>query len=175
MLAYAASAVFIGVAGGVYAYFLTFLNPLGTFSILGSVMIVLSALVGGRGTLYGPVLGAFIVQLINEVATVSAAARGTRVLIWAWLLVLVVLFLPAGLLPTVHGGLAAPAPGRRSSTPTRPARSAGPRRAAVARDRALAELQTVASRTRRRRRAAARGHAAPASASAAWSPSTAPT
>ena len=32
VLAYAASAFFIGVAGGVYAYFLTFLNPIGAFA-----------------------------------------------------------------------------------------------------------------------------------------------
>ena len=70
IMAYGASTFFIGVAGGVYAYFQTFLNPVGSFAILGSVLIVLSALVGGRGTLYGPVLGAFIVQLVNEGATV---------------------------------------------------------------------------------------------------------
>ncbi|MGH3989933.1 MAG: branched-chain amino acid ABC transporter permease, partial [Pseudonocardiaceae bacterium] len=44
VVAYASSAFFIGVAGGVYAYFLTFLNPVGAFTILGSVTIVLSAL-----------------------------------------------------------------------------------------------------------------------------------
>ena len=70
MIAFAASAFFIGVAGGVYAYFLTFLNPVGAFTILGSVTIVLSALAGGRGTLYGPVVGAFIVGIGQEVATV---------------------------------------------------------------------------------------------------------
>jgi branched-chain amino acid transport system permease protein len=102
VLAYAASSFFIGVAGGVYAYFLTFLNPLGAFAILGSVMIVLSALVGGRGSLYGPLVGAFIVQLINEEATVFGGGTGTRVLIMGLLLVLTVLFLPAGLLPTVQ-------------------------------------------------------------------------
>ena len=58
VLAYAASAVPIGVAGVVYAYFLSFLNPIGAFSLLTSVTIVLSALLGGRGTLWGPVLGA---------------------------------------------------------------------------------------------------------------------
>jgi branched-chain amino acid transport system permease protein len=100
--AYAASSFFIGVAGGVYAYFQTFLNPVGAFSILGSVLIVLSALLGGRGTLYGPVLGAFIVQLVNEGATVYGGGTSTRVLILGVILVLVVLFLPAGLLPTME-------------------------------------------------------------------------
>jgi branched-chain amino acid transport system permease protein len=103
IIAYAASSFFIGVAGGVYAYFQTFLNPVGSFAILGSVLIVLSALLGGRGTLYGPVIGAFIVQLVNEGATVYGGGSSTRVLILGAILVAVVLFLPAGLLPTIEG------------------------------------------------------------------------
>jgi ABC-type branched-subunit amino acid transport system ATPase component/ABC-type branched-subunit amino acid transport system permease subunit len=99
--AFAASTFFIGVAGGVYAYFLTFLNPVGAFTILGSVTIVLSALVGGRGTLYGPVVGAFIVGIGSEAATVYGGSS-SRVLLFGVALVLVVLFLPAGLLPTIE-------------------------------------------------------------------------
>ncbi|GGL00071.1 branched-chain amino acid ABC transporter ATP-binding protein/permease [Mangrovihabitans endophyticus] len=102
ILAYGASSFFIGVAGGVYAYYQTFLNPVGSFAILGSVLIVLSALVGGRGTLYGPVVGAFIVQLVNEGATVYGGSTQSRVLILGLILVAVVLFLPAGLLPTLE-------------------------------------------------------------------------
>jgi ABC-type branched-subunit amino acid transport system ATPase component/ABC-type branched-subunit amino acid transport system permease subunit len=102
IVAYAASSFFIGVAGGVYAYFQTFLNPVGSFAILGSVLIVLSALLGGRGTLYGPVIGAFIVQLVNEGATVYGGGTSTRVLILGLILVGVVLFVPAGLLPTLE-------------------------------------------------------------------------
>ena len=144
VLAFAASAFFIGVAGGVYAYFLTFLNPLGAFAILGSVMIVLSALVGGRGTLYGPLVGAFIVALINEEATVFGGGSGTRVLIMGLLLVLTVLFLPAGLLPTVHGVWRRRHPDAVEFT-DQPGALGRPGGAAVTRDRALAELQTVAS------------------------------
>ncbi|MGP3956852.1 branched-chain amino acid ABC transporter ATP-binding protein/permease [Nonomuraea sp. 3N208] len=100
VVAYAASAFFIGVAGGVYAYYLTFINPVGSFAILGSVTIVLAALAGGRGTLYGPVVGAFIVNLVSEAATVYAGGVQSRVLLFGGALVLVVLFLPKGLLPT---------------------------------------------------------------------------
>jgi branched-chain amino acid transport system permease protein len=102
ILGYAASALFIGMAGSVYAYFLTFLNPIGAFNILVSVTIVLSVLVGGRGTLWGPVVGAFIVQFGSEVATVKAGGTEGRLLILGLALVLVVLFLPRGLLPTVR-------------------------------------------------------------------------
>jgi branched-chain amino acid transport system permease protein len=141
--AYAASSFFIGVAGGVYAYFLTFLNPVGAFAILGSVMIVLSALVGGRGTLYGPVVGAFIVQFINEEATVFGGGSGTRVLLMGLLLVAVVLFMPAGLLPTVRAAWRRRHPEEVEYTDQTSAlgRASG----AYTRDRALAELQTVAA------------------------------
>jgi ABC-type branched-subunit amino acid transport system ATPase component/ABC-type branched-subunit amino acid transport system permease subunit len=97
--AYAASSFFIGVAGAVYAYFLTFLNPVGSFAILGSVTIVLAAMAGGRGTLYGPVVGAFIVGIGSEMATVYGGSS-SRVLIFGLALTIIVLFLPDGLLPT---------------------------------------------------------------------------
>ena len=143
VLAYAASSFFIGVAGGVYAYFITFLNPLGAFAILGSVMIVLSALVGGRGTLYGPVVGAFLVQLINEEATVFGGGTGTRVLIMGVLLVLTVLFLPAGLLPVVQAAWRRRHPEKVEFTDQTGVlgRAGG----ALTRDRALDELQTAAA------------------------------
>ena len=105
VLGYAASAVFIGMAGAVYAYFLTFLNPAGAFSIVVSVTIVLAALLGGRGTLWGPVVGAFMVQGVSEAATVQSGATGSRLVLLGGALVLVVLFLPAGLLPTLRSVL----------------------------------------------------------------------
>lgn len=101
VLAYGASAFFSGVAGGVYAYYLTFLNPVGAFAILPSVMIVLAALAGGRGTLYGPVVGGFIVAVGSEIATVQGGSS-SRVLLFGVALMLIVLFMPAGLLPTIE-------------------------------------------------------------------------
>ncbi|WP_037269825.1 ABC transporter permease subunit [Kibdelosporangium aridum] len=101
-LAYAASAFFIGVAGAVYAYFLTFLNPLGAFNILTSVTVVLGALVGGRGTLWGPVIGAFIVSFASEAATVYGGGSQSRLLLFGVALVIIVLFLPDGLLPVLQ-------------------------------------------------------------------------
>jgi branched-chain amino acid transport system permease protein len=100
VLAFTASAFFVGVAGGVYAYFLTFLNPVGSFNILTSVMVVLAALVGGRGTLWGPVIGAFIVAIASETATQEGGATHSRLLLFGIALVVIVLFLPDGLLPT---------------------------------------------------------------------------
>lgn len=100
--AFCASAFFIGVAGAGYAYFLTFLNPGGAFNVLGSVMIVLAAMAGGRGTLWGPVVGAFLVEFGNEAATVYGGGSQARVLLFGIALVAVVLFLPTGLVPTLE-------------------------------------------------------------------------
>jgi ABC-type branched-subunit amino acid transport system ATPase component/ABC-type branched-subunit amino acid transport system permease subunit len=144
IVAYAASAFFIGIAGGLYAYFLTFLNPVGSFAILGSVMIVLSALLGGRGSLYGPVVGAFLVQLLNEEATVFGGGTNSRVLLMGLVLVAVVLFLPAGLLPTIQAAWRRRHPVAVEYTDqTGAIGRAVP--AAATRDRALDELETVAT------------------------------
>ena len=106
ILAYAASAVPIGVAGVPYAYLQSFLNPVGSFSLLTSVMIVLAALLGGRGTLWGPVLGGFIVWIMSEVANVYGGGTNSRLLVLGIALVLVVLFLPMGVLPAISARVA---------------------------------------------------------------------
>ena len=89
------------MAGGVYAYYLTFIDPRGMFDIVISVQIVLSMLLGGRGTLWGPVLGAFIIEPLNELANQSLGGGNSRLLIFGGLMALVVLFLPQGIVPFV--------------------------------------------------------------------------
>jgi branched-chain amino acid transport system ATP-binding protein/branched-chain amino acid transport system permease protein len=102
VLSFVASAVLIGVAGGVYAYFLTFIDPRGMFDILVSVQIVLAALLGGRGTIWGPVLGAFVVVPLDELTNDVAAAEGAHLFAFGLALGAVVLFLPRGVIPTVQ-------------------------------------------------------------------------
>ena len=141
IVGYAASAFFIGVSGGVYAYYLTFLNPVGSFAILGSVVIVLAALTGGKGTLYGPVVGAFIVQLASEAATVYGGSSQTRVLLFGSALVAVVLFMPAGLLPTLQAQWLKRHPVTVEYTDQAAALGHGP---ATTRERALADVAQAA-------------------------------
>ena len=100
ILAFAASAVFVGMAGGVYGYYIAFIDPLGMFNILLSVQIILSLLLGGRATLWGPVLGAFIIEWLNETSNNEFGGGNARLLIFGGLLALVVLFLPQGIIPT---------------------------------------------------------------------------
>ncbi len=100
ILAFAASALFVGMAGGVYGYYIAFIDPLGMFNILLSVQIILSLLLGGRATLWGPVLGAFIIEWLNETSNNEFGGGNARLLIFGGLLALVVLFLPEGIIPT---------------------------------------------------------------------------
>ncbi len=101
LLGFVASAVFVGMAGAVYGYYLAFIDPLGMFNILLSVQILLSMLLGGRGTLWGPVLGAFLIEPLNEFANNSLGGGNARLLVFGGLMAVVVLFVPRGILPTV--------------------------------------------------------------------------
>jgi len=102
VIAFMASALFVGMAGGVYGFYLTFIDPRGMFSILISVQLVLSMLIGGKATLWGPVLGAFLIEWLNEMANNDWGGGNTRLFLFGGLLVLVVIFLPKGILPAVE-------------------------------------------------------------------------
>jgi ABC-type branched-subunit amino acid transport system ATPase component/ABC-type branched-subunit amino acid transport system permease subunit len=101
VLSFVASAIFIGAAGGLYAYYLTFIDPRGMFDIVVSVQVVLAVLLGGRGTILGPVLGAFILEPLNEITNNEFSGGNQRLIFFGGLLALVVLFLPRGVIPSV--------------------------------------------------------------------------
>lgn len=101
LLAFGLSALFVGMAGSVYGYYLSFVDPIGMFSIITSALIVLAVILGGRGTLWGPVLGAFIIQPVNIYANQAFGGGNARLVLFGGLLVLLVILLPKGILPTV--------------------------------------------------------------------------
>jgi branched-chain amino acid transport system permease protein len=96
--AFALSAFLAGIAGGIYAYFRSYIHPDFIFDIGISVLVVLMALLGGPSTWLGPLIGAFIVVVINEVLTAHAniGAEFARI-IYGLLLVVVIMYLPHGL------------------------------------------------------------------------------
>lgn len=98
IMAFALSAFLAGVTGGIYAYYRSYIHPDFIFDIGISVLVVLMALLGGPSTWLGPVIGAAIVVVINEVLTAHAniGAEFSRI-IYGLLLALVIMYLPHGL------------------------------------------------------------------------------
>jgi ABC-type branched-subunit amino acid transport system ATPase component/ABC-type branched-subunit amino acid transport system permease subunit len=102
-LAFMASAVLVGMAGTVYGYYVSILSVSSMFDIALSMQIVLAALLGGRGTVWGPVLGAFIVVPLTELTNTTLGgedAGAIRLLMYGGLLIAVALLMPRGILPT---------------------------------------------------------------------------
>jgi branched-chain amino acid transport system ATP-binding protein/branched-chain amino acid transport system permease protein len=102
IIGFVASAVFLGMAGGIYGYYLSFIDPSGMFDIVISVQIILAVILGGRGTLWGPVLGAFLIESMNELSNQELSGGNSRLLIFGGLLVLTILLLPKGIIPSVR-------------------------------------------------------------------------
>lgn len=99
MAAFIVSAFLAGMAGGVYGYYRSYIHPDFIFDVSISVFVVLMALLGGRRSWVGPVIGASIVVVINEVLTayVGIGAEFSR-MIYGILLVVVIMYLPNGLI-----------------------------------------------------------------------------
>jgi branched-chain amino acid transport system permease protein len=102
------SAGYAGLAGGIYAFYLGYVAP-GSFPVLLSFEYVVMAVVGGLGTLWGAVAGATVVTLLQQALTQLGTRPGMpsyapsvfSYAMYGGLLVLVLLFLPRGLLPGI--------------------------------------------------------------------------
>jgi branched-chain amino acid transport system permease protein len=102
MLAMVVSSFLTGVGGTFYACYLLSLQPNAVFGIPLSVEIIIRPIVGGAGTLLGPILGSFILTPLAEVSRYylgQAGWHGAHLIAYGMLLVAVVLFLPEGAYP----------------------------------------------------------------------------
>jgi branched-chain amino acid transport system permease protein len=95
------SALFTALAGGIHAYWISFVDPEGAFDLTLNVRMVIMAVFGGPGTVFGPVIGAFILSAVYEVlaSSISTAAA----LLFGLVIVLAVIFMPKGLLDVAAG------------------------------------------------------------------------
>jgi branched-chain amino acid transport system permease protein len=95
VLAYATSAFFFGIGGGIYAYWFTFIDPPTVFNVDFTIQAIVMTLFGGPGTAFGPLGGAIVLKSL-DVALTNISIFLHNVFFGA-LVVLLVIFAPRGL------------------------------------------------------------------------------
>ncbi|MCC7060535.1 MAG: branched-chain amino acid ABC transporter permease [Burkholderiaceae bacterium] len=94
-LAFMLSAAFTSLAGGIYAYYITFIDPVGVFDIVLNVKMIIMAVFGGAGSVLGPVVGAFVLSAISEVLATRVTSIAS--MFFGVVIVVAVIFMPRGL------------------------------------------------------------------------------
>lgn len=89
------AAFLTGMAGGAFARYTAYIHPEGVFAFPTSVSILLMPVIGGLGTLLGPVIGAVVYSIVQEEMVVHFPQF--HLLLYGGLLILIVLFEPGGL------------------------------------------------------------------------------
>ena len=94
--AFVIGAFFAGVAGGLFAHFLSYLNP-SSFTFLKSIEVIVMVVLGGMGSITGSVLAAIVLTLLPEVLR---PVKEFRMVIYSLLLIVLMLTRPQGLFGT---------------------------------------------------------------------------
>jgi len=101
VLAFGVSAYFVALGGGVWSYFTTHISPVFAFDIIIGVDMILMTMLGGLGTLWGPVLGAFILVPASDYILFTFGSTTIYLAIIGSLMMLIIIFMPKGILPTI--------------------------------------------------------------------------
>lgn len=97
--AYMLSAALVSLGGSLYAQYMLYFDPASMMTLNVSMMIVLVAVMGGIGTVLGPILGAVIIECLSEYTrSFLGKFGGLDMVLYGILVIIIVLFLPGGLL-----------------------------------------------------------------------------
>lgn len=100
LVAFFISCVFIGLMGGLYGLYIGYLFPETVFAISFSLFIILACVLGGLGTLTGPLIGAVILTLIGQ--SLVLVAPYSHYIVYGCLLVALVAIAPEGLVGLIR-------------------------------------------------------------------------
>jgi len=101
IIALVLSALFTAIAGGIHAYWITFIDPSSAFDLTLNVRMVIMTVFGGPGTVAGPLIGSFILSTVYEVLANSISTAAA--LLFGVVIVVAVVFMPRGLLDIAAG------------------------------------------------------------------------
>lgn len=93
LFAFGCSGAFAGLAGACYAHYISFIDP-GLFGFWFSEPLLIMVVLGGSGTLWGPVLGAIVFTVVPEVLRMAPDVRS---LVYGAILLVSALFMPRGM------------------------------------------------------------------------------
>ncbi len=99
IITWAISAFFTSLAGALYGYWMSFIAPEEVFDVMISVNTIVMMLIGGAGTILGPIVGAFILEIVSEFAWSGFMEYHLAVLGIAT--IIIVFFVPQGVLGTL--------------------------------------------------------------------------
>lgn len=98
--AFVLSALIVGMAGAIWAYFIGAVYPASAFDPNFDIALALMGFLGGMGTIAGPILGAFLLEPLQRYLAANFA--DWYLVIYGGLLLVVLLLLPRGILPTLQ-------------------------------------------------------------------------
>jgi len=99
MIAMALSSGLTAISGTIYAQYLLYIDPDITFGVLNSVQIMIRPIIGGPGTVLGPLLGSLVLTpLAVFTRIIFQSYSGVYLMIYGMILVVVIIFLPDGLI-----------------------------------------------------------------------------
>jgi branched-chain amino acid transport system permease protein len=101
-LVYSASAFLPAVAGALFFFKSAFIQPENAFDLLLSTEAIVTVMLGGQGTVVGPALGAFLYEELRSTLLTAQALSNFQLVIAGVLLLLIVQFVPGGLMGWVH-------------------------------------------------------------------------
>ena len=87
-----------GVGGCFFAQYFLYIDPLIVFGVDKSVEMLLVSMIGGAGTVYGPLVGAVLLALASDVTRVLTQVQGLSLVLYGTLLVMIIAYLPNGLI-----------------------------------------------------------------------------
>lgn len=122
MLALVVACVLAGAAGSFYAHYVTFLSP-ELFGFHNTVTMAVMVVGGGQGTVLGPAVGALVFTFVPELLRMAVFYR---MLLYGVILLLVVMFMPRGIVSYLRKILPAWAPSARATAPVSVALRAAP-------------------------------------------------
>jgi branched-chain amino acid transport system permease protein len=101
LTSFALSAGLVAMTGGVWAYYLSFIYPQFAIDPLVTIGMVLMVYLGGRGTIWGPVIGAFILVPAQKYLAYRLGASDLYLVGYSSVFLIVILLLPRGILPSL--------------------------------------------------------------------------